>query len=126
MARAPVLKAQDGGHIPGHEPRAFRMSIDTRDAYIFGAQPPELVEEQAKLRRADAVIIQFPLWWYGVPAILKSWFDRVFVSGFALGSDPATGRRLCFEQDPFVGKRALVVTTLGDRLHAIGPRGEAR
>jgi NAD(P)H dehydrogenase (quinone) len=36
-----------------------------------------------------------------------------------------TGRRLRFEQGPFVGKRALVVTTLGDRPRAIGPRGKS-
>lgn len=125
MGWDPVVRAPDGGHVAGDEPGVFRVSIDTRDAYISGTQPAEIVDEQAKLRRADAVVVQFPLWWYGMPAILKGWFDRVFVSGFAFGSDPATGRRLHFEQGPFVGKRALVVTTLGDRPHAIGPRGKS-
>ncbi|GGW27199.1 hypothetical protein GCM10010381_09280 [Streptomyces xantholiticus] len=37
--------------------------------------------------RADAVILQFPLWWFSVPAILKGWFDRVFTFGFAHGPD---------------------------------------
>lgn len=41
------------------------------------------------------------------------------------GTDATTGRRLRFEQGPFIGKRALVVTTLGDRPHAIGPRGKS-
>lgn len=125
MGWDPVVRARDGGQVTGEEPRAFRVSTDTRDAYLSGTQPAEIGDEQAKLRRADAVVVQFPLWWYGMPAILKGWFDRVFVSGFAFGSDPATGRRLRFEQGPFVGKRALVVTTLGDRPHAIGPRGKS-
>lgn len=125
MGWDPVLRrptSEDGRH---DRPGVFRASADTRDAYISGTQPSAVAEEQAKLLRADAVVVQFPLWWYGMPAILKGWFDRVFVSGFAFGSDPVTGRRLRFEQGPFVGKRALVVTTLGDRPHSIGPRGKS-
>lgn len=120
----PVVRPRDGGH--GREGGvAFRVSDDTRGAFLAGSQAPEVAAEQAKLRRADAVVIQFPLWWYGMPAMLKGWFDRVFVSGFAFGADPETGKRLRFEQGPFVGKRALAVTTLGDRPAAIGPRGKS-
>src|SRR5699024_7152849 len=78
-----------------------------------------------KLSRADAVIVQFPLWWYGMPAILKGWFDRVFVSGFAFGKNPTTGMRLRYEQGPFLGKRALAAVTVGDRAASIGPRGKS-
>ncbi|WP_323127143.1 NAD(P)H-dependent oxidoreductase [Brevibacterium atlanticum] len=139
MGWDPVLRSRDGAHPAQtdgptteaadtdsvHSPNRFRVSADTRSAHIAGTQPHEITREQEKLRRADAVIVQFPLWWYGMPAILKGWFDRVFVSGFAFGTDPASGRRLRFEQGPFAGKRALVVTTLGDRPLAIGPRGKS-
>lgn len=139
MSWDPVLRPRDGGHPattdqPGaeaagpesaHSPDRFRVSADTRTAHLDGDQPNEITREQDKLRRADALVVQFPLWWYGMPAILKGWFDRVFVSGFAFGTDPSTGRRLRFEQGPFSGKRALVVTTLGDRPRAIGPRGKS-
>lgn len=118
----PVVRRQDGGHEAGSS-ALFRVTADTRRAYLDGAQPLEIRQEQAKLRTADALIVQFPLWWYGMLALMKGWFDRVFVSGFAFGKDPRTGRRLRFEQGPFVGKRALVVTTVGDRPGAIGPRG---
>lgn len=124
MGWDPVVRAADGGHASDNR-ESFRVSADTREAFMSGSQPMEITREQEKLRRADAVVVQFPLWWYGMPAILKGWFDRVFVSGFAFGTDPATGRRLRFEQGPFVGKRALVVTTLGDRPLAIGPRGKS-
>ncbi|MGV9802837.1 NAD(P)H-dependent oxidoreductase [Mycobacterium sp. NPDC003449] len=109
---------------PGGADR-FRVTADTRSAYLNRTQSADVAAEQQKLRDADALVIQFPLWWYGMPAILKGWFDRVFVSGFAFGSDPDTGRRMRFEQGPFTGKRALVVTTLGDRPAAIGPRGKS-
>ncbi|ANY06595.1 NAD(P)H-dependent oxidoreductase [Pseudonocardia sp. HH130630-07] len=117
----PVVRPGDGGHTTGDEP--FRVGADTRRAYVEDALPPEIAREQAALRAADAVVLQFPLWWYGMPAILKGWFDRVFLNGFAFGTDPRTGRRLRFEQGPFVGTRALVLTTLGDRPGAVGPRG---
>lgn len=125
MGWDPVVRARDGGQRADGEQRPFRVSTDTRDAFISGAQALEVLAEQSKLRQANAVVVQFPLWWYGMPAILKGWFDRVFVSGFAFGIAPGTGRRLRFEQGPFVDKRALVVTTLGDRPHAIGPRGKS-
>jgi len=101
------------------------VTRDGRRAQLDGALPDDVAAEQGKLRRADALVVQFPLWWYGMPAILKGWFDRVFVSGFAFGKDPHTGRRLRFEQGPFVGTRALAVITLGDREASIGPRGKS-
>ena len=125
MGWDPVVRRRDGGHAAEHGTEPFRVSADTRSAFTADAQPPDVRSEQDKLRGADAIVVQFPLWWYGMPAILKGWFDRVFVSGFAFGTDPVSGRRLRFEQGPFVGKRALVVTTLGDRPHAIGPRGKS-
>src|SRR5580704_7426608 len=37
----------------------------------------------ARLRAADAVVLCFPVWWYGMPAILKGYFDRVWINGIA-------------------------------------------
>jgi NAD(P)H dehydrogenase (quinone) len=36
-----------------------------------------------RLRAADAVVLCFPVWWYGMPAILKGYFDRVWVNSVA-------------------------------------------
>lgn len=41
--------------------------------------------EQAALRRASAIVLLNPLHWYGVPALLKHWFDKVLLEGFAYG-----------------------------------------
>ena len=43
----------------------------------------DIKEEQEKLRWADFIIFQYPVWWFSVPAILKGWFDRVLAAGFA-------------------------------------------
>lgn len=38
---------------------------------------------QEKIKNADELVFVFPLWWGGMPAILKNFFDTVFASGFA-------------------------------------------
>ena len=35
------------------------------------------------LRRCDTLIFVYPTWWYGLPAMLKGWLDRVMVPGVA-------------------------------------------
>jgi NAD(P)H dehydrogenase (quinone) len=93
-------------------------------AHRGGTLSPDIRAEQDKLRWADAVVLQFPLWWYGMPAILKGWFDRVFVQGFAYGvRDPATGRTRRYGDGLLRGTRALVVVTAGAPEASIGPRG---
>jgi NAD(P)H dehydrogenase (quinone) len=37
----------------------------------------------ARLQAADALVLCFPTWWYGMPAILKGYFDRVWAQGVA-------------------------------------------
>ncbi|XID94654.1 NAD(P)H-dependent oxidoreductase [Paenibacillaceae bacterium WGS1546] len=43
----------------------------------------DLEEEHRHIRWADALYFVFPTWWYGRPAILKGYIDRVFSTGFA-------------------------------------------
>jgi len=67
----------------------------------------ELKLEQEKLFAADLLIFQFPLWWFGLPAILKGWVDRVFAAGLTYG-----GSRL-YSNGVFRGKRAICCLTTG-------------
>lgn len=41
--------------------------------------------EQEKLKKADIIVWQFPVFWYALPALLKKWLDDVFTFGFAYG-----------------------------------------
>lgn len=52
--------------------------------------------EQALVLEHDVVVLQHPLYWYSVPALLKEWFDIVLGQGFAYGGNGAglTGRTL--------------------------------
>ena len=47
--------------------------------------------EQKKLAAADIIVLQFPIFWYSMPALLAKWMEDVFVHGFSHG---ATGRAL--------------------------------
>ena len=87
-----------------------------------GTLSHDIRAEQEKLAWADTLVVQFPLWWYGMPAILKGWFDRVFVKGFAFG--------LTGERPPSALRRRRAgrkarhgVITAGARATAFGPRG---
>lgn len=45
----------------------------------------DIEQEQALLRQAAFIVFQHPIYWYGVPAILKHWQDVVLTRGFAYG-----------------------------------------
>lgn len=92
-------------------------------AHTSGTAAEDVREEQEKPARADTVIVQFPLWWLGPPAILKGWFDRVLVQGFAFGVRDAEGRTRRYGDGNLAGKRALLVTSVGARESSFGPRG---
>ena len=95
--------------------------------FKHGAQTPDVTAEQQKLIWADAIILQFPLWWFSVPAILKGWFDRVLAAGWAYRvTDPANPTRaLRYGDGNLKGKRGLIVTTVGGSDNGLGPRGVA-
>ena len=45
----------------------------------------------ARLKAAEALVLVFPTWWYGMPAILKGYFDRVWAQGVAFRLRPRSG-----------------------------------
>lgn len=44
---------------------------------------PCLIEAQNKIKWADHIVVIYPVWWGSVPAVLKGFFDRVLLPGFA-------------------------------------------
>ena len=80
--------------------------LSQQEAYQKQALTNDISTEINKISWADHIIFQFPLWWFSTPAILKGWFDRVLVKGFAYDSDKI------FCDGLLKGKTAsLVVTT---------------
>ena len=87
----------------------------SRQAFESGTLTADVKAEIEKLLWADVLILQFPLWWFGMPAMLKGWVDRVFAYGFAYGvgehSDQRWGDR--YGEGRLAGKRAMLIVTAG-------------
>ncbi|WP_323120094.1 NAD(P)H-dependent oxidoreductase [Burkholderia alba] len=117
------LDADDG--MARSDDARFDPSLDSKRAFERGLQSEDIAREQDKLRWADAVIFQFPLWWFSMPAIMKGWVERVYAYGFAYGvgehSDTRWGAR--YGEGTLAGKRAMLVVTAGGWASHYGPRG---
>lgn len=86
-----------------------------RSQQVDDELPLDVARQQGLVEDASLLVVQFPLWWYGLPAILKGWFDRVFANGFAFGIKDAIGNTLKYGDGNLSGKRALAIVTAGDR-----------
>jgi NAD(P)H dehydrogenase (quinone) len=85
----------------------FKQQIEELHATEVGGFAPDVEAELRKMEWCDLMIWQFPLWWFGLPGILKGWADRVFAMGRTYG-----GERF-YENGVFKGKRALLSVTTG-------------
>jgi NAD(P)H dehydrogenase (quinone) len=89
-------------------PDYYRQQDEEALAATQDGFAPEIQAEMDKLFWCDALILQFPLWWFGLPAILKGWVDRVFASGGRI-----YGGGKWYDRGVFSGKRAMCSVTIG-------------
>jgi len=96
------------GHYDGYgAARSFDPLKAQEEAAEAGQIPADVAVEIDKLRQANLVIFHFPIWWFTPPAVLKGWFDRVFLHGALHTVDQR------FDSGLFGGKRALFCVTTG-------------
>ena len=85
-------------------------AAERRSYYAPQYDGTAVAQQAARLLEAEALVLVFPTWWFGFPAILKGWFDRVWGPGIAYDHADDLGRirprlhRL---------RHVLAVTTLG-------------
>ncbi len=91
-----------------HDPDYYRQQAEEAYAVANDGLAADINAELDKLDWCDALILQFPLWWFGLPAMLKGWVDRVFVSGGRV-----YGGGKWYDQGVFAGKRAMCALTIG-------------
>ena len=89
------------------DPDYFKQQIEEMHASEVHGFAPDIEAELRKMEECDLMIWQFPLWWFGLPGILKGWVDRVFVMGRTYGNERY------YENGVFKGKRALLSLTTG-------------
>lgn len=117
-------------HAMGFDPISDRRNfLTTKDPDYLHQQSEEIYagenngfaadikREMEKLAWCEALILQFPLWWFGLPAILKGWVDRVFAMRWAYGAGKY------YNRGPFAGKRAMCSVTTGNIAPAYSESG---
>lgn len=97
----------------------FEPLTEQRHAYKTDTLPMEVTREIGRLENCDLVIFQFPMWWHQQPAMLKGWFDRIFVAGGLYRS------KMRYSRGYFRGKRALCSVTTGAPVATFTERGRA-
>lgn len=74
---------------------------------MSGKTPADIKTEQDYIRWADALVFIYPIWWVGMPAMIKGYIDRVFTQGFAFSIGANGVEKL------LTGKKAVIFNTQG-------------
>jgi NAD(P)H dehydrogenase (quinone) len=122
--RVSNLHAMEFNPVPGRHDftsravdEVFSYQSEQMHAHERGTFADDVRLEQEKLLWADLLILQFPLWWFGMPAILKGWVDRVLAYGFAYGG----GR--WYDSGVLRDKRGMLALTTGGPASAYAEDG---
>ena len=103
----PVLTATD---FPERKNlNVFNPFFEAIKASKEGTFAPDIKGEMEKVKWADMLIFQFPIYYTAMPAIMKGWIDRVLAPGF--GFNPITNS--IYDTGLLKGKCAMLVTTTG-------------
>ena len=73
----------------------------------------DVAAEQARLAAHSHIVLQFPLYWYSTPSLLKEWIDTVWLHGFAYGRGGTA----------MTGKTLLVAVSAGSPITDYQPGG---
>ena len=99
-------------------PEALQYDREQKQASRMRSFAPDIQAELDKLLWCDLLILQGPLWWFSVPAIMKGWIDRVFANGTVYGTG---GMR--FDQGGLKGRKAMLAMTTGCMPGMVEPDG---
>lgn len=92
-------------------------TLEQRHAFRHDSLAPDIRREVEALLGSDTLLMIFPLYWFSVPALIKGWIDRCFLSGAMYG-----GKRI-YGRGGMAGKRAAIGVSLGAREHMFGAQG---
>lgn len=79
-----VQGLQEKGHeVVVRDLYAMEFEPVISNSEILGGIGEDIEQEQEYLKWADVIIFIYPIWWTGLPAIVKGYIERVFTYGFA-------------------------------------------
>src|SRR5215475_2760002 len=89
LHRSVIAALAEGGHevddcdlyAEGFQPVLSRS--ERRDYHDVTANQSFAPRDVERLMKCQGLVFVFPTWWYGLPAILKGYFDRVWLPGVA-------------------------------------------
>lgn len=99
------------------KPEHIRYDTEQRHAVRGGTLPDDVKTEIDKLLWCDALILQFPWYWFGLPAIMKGWVDKVFAMGAIYGDGQ------WYNSGVMKGRRAMLAFSTGCFPTMCGPDG---
>jgi NAD(P)H dehydrogenase (quinone) len=72
------------------------IQADRAAYFLQKPLPSDVLREQQRIDRADALVLVYPVYWWSFPGQLKGWIDRVFSNGWAYDEAPdgTLGKRL--------------------------------
>ena len=100
------------------DPNFLKQQTEEVHATEADGFAPDLEKEIRRLEACDMLVFSYPLWWFGMPAILKGWVDRVFAAGRIYG-----GAKIYEGGLGQAKKRALVLMTTGGGAAVYGGYG---
>lgn len=83
------------------------FSLEDMNGQRIGQVANDVKIEQDLITWADRIIFIYPIWWTGMPAIMKGYIDRVFSYGFAYRYDQGVQKGL------LTGKQAIIINSHG-------------
>jgi len=86
VAKGITANTQHTADIVDLTAEGFNPTFTAQDFAAFKLTEPvsaAIVAEQARIDKADALVLVFPVYWWSMPALLKGWIDRVFTNGWA-------------------------------------------
>ncbi|WAR00304.1 NQO1-like protein [Mya arenaria] len=91
------------------DPKYFNFQKELSHAAETGQLADDLDMEMKKMLQADLIILQFPMYWLGLPAILKGWIEKCFAERVVFD----TTKMKWFDNGPFVNKKLVMSFTTG-------------
>jgi NAD(P)H dehydrogenase (quinone) len=83
------------------------LSLQDMQGWHAGQVSDDVKTEQEYISWADQITFIYPIWWTGLPAVMKGYIDRIFSYGFAYRYDQGIQKGL------LKGKKAVIINTHG-------------